>query len=121
MLSVKALMSQTPMTIGPEDSLQDALAAMNNGAGRELSVVESGDLVGIVTDRDLRLAVNSPLLEEHDIATRAILLRQTPVSACMTTEVVTTTSGTPAVEAAQALKLNRISAMPVLHEGARWG
>ncbi|MGI9336234.1 MAG: CBS domain-containing protein [Gammaproteobacteria bacterium] len=121
MLTVKSLMSRIPETIRPTDTLRDALATMNNSACRELPVLDNGRIVGIVTDRDLRLAVNSPLLAEEEAVARADLLSETSVAACMTTGLITTTSETPAVEAAEMLKLNRISAMPVLHEGALVG
>ena len=121
MLTVKALMSQEPESVRPDDTLRDALASMNNDACRELPVVDNELLVGIVTDRDLRLAVNSPLLEETDLVSRADLLSETPVSACMTTDVISITSDAPAVKAAELLKLHRISALPVLHEGALVG
>lgn len=108
-------MSHPPETIAPVDTLRDALGKMNASGCRELPVVEDGQLVGILTDRDLRLAVNSPLLDVDETVCRADLLSETAVSECMTTGLITTTSAAPAASAAEQLKLNRISAMPVVN------
>lgn len=54
---VRDLMHTSVVTIAPEDTLRTALRQMNDHHVRQLPVVENGYLVGILTDRDIRLHV----------------------------------------------------------------
>ena len=51
---VRHRMSQHPVTISPSDTLARARAKMQAGHFRRLPVEDDGQLVGIVTDRDIR-------------------------------------------------------------------
>ena len=62
MTRVADIMTADPVTIHPSQSIGTAIALMRQGNFRRLPVVENGRLVGIVTDRDLRRATNSPIL-----------------------------------------------------------
>jgi len=55
MPSVSRYMTRQPWTIPSRSSLADAHAVMRAHEIRHLPVVDDGKLVGIVTDRDLRL------------------------------------------------------------------
>jgi CBS domain-containing protein len=59
MLRVKELMSNALEVVSPDAHLHDVLIRMNQAGYRHLPVVADDKLVGIITDRDLRLAVNS--------------------------------------------------------------
>jgi acetoin utilization protein AcuB len=49
-------MSRNPVTVKPEDGLKDAILKMEHGHFRHLPVVnEKEKLVGMLTDRDIRL------------------------------------------------------------------
>ena len=50
---VSSWMTQEPMTVGPEDEVEAALNTMLEHGFRHLPVVESGEVVGIVSIRDL--------------------------------------------------------------------
>jgi CBS domain-containing protein len=53
---VKERMSQNPVTVKPEDGLTDAIWKMEHGHFRHLPVVDDkGKLIGMLTDRDVRL------------------------------------------------------------------
>ncbi len=54
---VEKLMQANPITVGPDDSFYHAMTLIRQQGFRHLPVVEFGQLVGIVTDRDLRQAV----------------------------------------------------------------
>ncbi len=56
---VKDIMNTRVTTIPPDTSLADAYALMQNKSIRHLPVVEKGRLLGVVTDRDLRLATSA--------------------------------------------------------------
>lgn len=68
----------TPMvvTIGPEDSLDVALEYMQNNQIRHLPVTENGDVVGIVSERDVLVNIGkswSRLVKIGDIMNTDLL------------------------------------------------
>lgn len=59
---VRDLMTPAPITARPETSLADARALMAKQRIRHLLVTgEGGELLGIVTDRDIRRSLPSPV------------------------------------------------------------
>ncbi len=50
---VSSWMTQKPMTVGPEDEVETALNTMLEHGFRHLPVVEAGEVIGIVSIRDL--------------------------------------------------------------------
>ncbi len=69
MPQIQKFMTAMPHTIGKDISLKTALAMMREHQIRHLPVQEAGKLVGILTDRDLKLAssfadANSMKVEE---------------------------------------------------------
>jgi len=83
MLTVRDLMTASPATVSPRTQLREALAKMNAGGCRQLPVIHEGSLVGIITDRDIRLATNSPVLREEIHVTRREVLDETFVRECI--------------------------------------
>jgi acetoin utilization protein AcuB len=53
-MKVKELMSTKITTIGPEDTLDRVVVLFHFNAIRHLPVVEKGNLVGIISDRDVK-------------------------------------------------------------------
>jgi acetoin utilization protein AcuB len=117
MLRVRDLMSAAPEVVPPDADLHEVLVKMNRHGYRHLPVVEDGQLVGIITDRDVRLAVNSPVLEEDAHLTRQEALEGVRAFDCMTPDPQCVTSDMPLYEAADLLSLNKFGAMPVVDEG----
>ena len=116
MLRVKDLMSQSLEVVSPDARLHYALVKMNQTGYRHLPVVTGDTLVGIITDRDLRLAVNSPIVEEQADLDRETVLGVS-VSDCMTPDPQCVSSNTPLHEVAELLCLNKFGAMPVVDDG----
>lgn len=111
------IMSGAVITISPDSSIGVAIALMREGGFRRLPVVDEGRLVGIVTDRDLRQATNSPLvLRERWYSD--FLLEAIKVKSCMTPDPVTITPDTPVLEAVRLLRQHKIGGLPVVEEGA---
>ena len=50
---VSSWMTQDPLTIGPDEQVEDALRTMLDHGFRHLPVVNAGEVVGIVSIRDL--------------------------------------------------------------------
>ncbi|MDJ0610968.1 MAG: CBS domain-containing protein [Kiloniellales bacterium] len=117
MLVVKDLMSDALEVVSPEAPLHEVMAKMNQAGYRHLPVVDGGDLVGIITDRDLRLAVNSPLVEQEAGVKRETVLDQFRVGECMHPDPECVSPDTPAREVADLLSLNKFGAMPVVDRG----
>ena len=117
MLRVKDLMSRTLEVVSPDVRLHDVLIKMNRAGYRHLPVVADDKLVGIITDRDLRLAINSPVVQEGADLIRETVLDDVQVSQCMTPSPQCVSSDTPAHQVAELLSLNKFGAMPVVDEG----
>ena len=116
-LRVKDLMSSELDVVSPDAHLHEVLTKMNRAGYRHLPVVANDMLVGIITDRDIRLAVNSPFVDEEADLTREAILDGVRVEDCMTPDPQCVSSDTPLHEVAELLTLNKFGAMPVVDEG----
>ena len=110
-------MSRALEVVFPDTHLHEALVKMNRAGFRHLPVVADDKLVGIITDRDLRLAVNSPVVEDQADLTREAVLDGVRVYDCMTPNPQCVSSDTPLHEVADLLCLNKFGAVPVVDEG----
>ncbi|MCB0116395.1 MAG: CBS and ACT domain-containing protein [Caldilineaceae bacterium] len=113
---VRDRMSTPPVTIMPETPFQDALKLMREQRFRRLPVVNrSGELIGIVSERDLLYATPSPA-NSLSVWELQYLLSQLQVQNIMSKEVVTTTADTPIEDAAEVMARRKIGGMPVVDE-----
>ncbi|MBX3051442.1 MAG: CBS domain-containing protein [Caldilineaceae bacterium] len=113
---VKERMNAPAVTITPEIPFQDALKLMREKGYRRLPVVNrSGELVGIVSERDLLYATPSPA-SSLSIWELNYLLSQLQVREIMTKHVVTTTMDTPIEDAAEVMATRKIGGLPVVDE-----
>ena len=69
--AVSQVMTPDPLSIGPETTVQEALAMMRDYRLRHLPVVDGGELIGIVSARDLTRAVVSKQREQMESINRA--------------------------------------------------
>jgi acetoin utilization protein AcuB len=108
-------MSVDPVTVGPKDSLQRVVELLRRCDIRSVPVVESGKLVGIVTDRDVRqVAPGYPLLRDEEEIHR--YMKNLTVTAAMTADPMTIAPEAPLVDAAKILETYRISSLPVVEQ-----
>lgn len=113
---VRDRMSRSPVTISSEESLQSAMELLHKHNIRELPVVEHGDLIGIVTDRDLReIAPSYPVF--RDQAEIRYYLQNLKVAKAMTVDPLKISPESPLLEAAKVLHTYRIGALPVVENG----
>jgi len=118
---VRERMSTKPVTIAADVSITEALRVMRQNQVRRLPVLDKeGNMVGIVSEKDLLYAAPSPatslsIYEMHD------LLSRLPVSELMTTDLITVTPDVPLEEAARIMADNKIGGLPVLKNGALVG
>jgi acetoin utilization protein AcuB len=120
MLTVNDLMTAVPDTVTPETPLRTVIGIMKTGGYRQIPVLTSGKLVGIITDRDIRLIMNSPIIL-HDRSQDEELLATVTVESCMTPNPVTVTPEMPAYRAAEMLSMYKFGALPVVESGTLVG
>lgn len=118
-MQVRDLMSRPVVTIEPSDSCQEAVARMHRARVRHLPVVNrEGELVGVVTDRDLRHHLFSPhVFKELGSTSVDILLRAVPVSAIMSTDVISVEADAELADAARTMLEDKVGSLPVLERG----
>jgi acetoin utilization protein AcuB len=122
---VRDVMTKQPVTIGPEASLASAIAVMRERGIRHLPVVDdTGRLLGIITDRDLRAAALAPALSEflpvglrRAVEGAAEMLEQLRVQDAMTWGVVTTRPEASVAEAGAVMFEGRVGSLPVRENG----
>ena len=102
-------MKSPVLTIGPEATLEEAYAFLLQKGIRHLPVVEEGRLVGILTDRDIRLATSA-------LNPKGPCPGSTPVREAMTKEVVTADPLDPVEEAARVMRVRKIGCLPVVED-----
>jgi acetoin utilization protein AcuB len=113
---VRDVMQSKLITIDPETTLPQAMRLAAERRVRHLPVVQDGDLIGIVSDRDLKQAMASPAtsLEAHELN---YLLNRLTVGEIMTRAVITIGPTAPFEEAARLMVQEKISALPVTAAG----
>ena len=117
--TVQDIMSVDPITVYTDTALDEALSVMLSNNIRRLPVVdEENRLVGIVSDRDLRLAADSPFLQETPDEVVNNLSHHT-VSEIMRTALHTVEEDEPIVEAAKLMRVARVGGLPVVDERER--
>lgn len=115
-LQVGDIMTPNPEVARLGDTLRSLLDRFHKGHFRRLPVMDAHDrLVGIVTDRDVRLAMNSPLVM-HERWQDEMLLDQIVVDVCMSPEPVTVRADTPVFVVAQIMRERKIGGLPVLDD-----
>lgn len=113
---VADIMSTSPVTVAPRNAIRTAVNLMREGGFRRLPVVDRGRLVGIVTDRDLRRAANSPFVVREQWYDNFIL-DHIEVGSCMTPNPMTVTPDVPIAEAARLMRDSKIGGLPVVEDG----
>jgi acetoin utilization protein AcuB len=113
---VRDIMSVKLITVDPETLMLEARQRMMDGRIRHLVVTEDSRIVGIVTDRDIRLNLPSPATSLSVWEINFLLARLT-VREVMTGSVVVVDPDRPAAEAARIMLDHKIGALPVVDGG----
>lgn len=120
MLTVNDLMTVIPNTVTPGTTIRQVIELMKTQSCRQLPVLDNGKLVGIITDRDVRLVMNSPLILHGRWQDDEILDNITAEN-CMTPDPMTVSPDTPAYQAANMLSSYKFGALPVVDNGTLVG
>jgi acetoin utilization protein AcuB len=116
MISVADIMTSNPITVGPNINLDEVIGLMKTHNFRHLLVVDNHDLVGIISDRDVRLAMNSPLVK-HQPKQNWELLNTIKAKGCMTPNPLTIGPNATAAKAAEVMNHYKFDALPVIDDG----
>ncbi len=118
--TVESIMSRDLVTVTPADPIRVAIDRMRKHGCRRLPVLEEGKLVGIVTDRDLRRATNSPFVLRERWYDEFVL-DHISVKACMSPNPRTATPQTKISDAAKLMRDKKIGGLPVVENGSLVG
>jgi acetoin utilization protein AcuB len=109
---VRSRMTADVITVSPSTTIAQALTLTRKHRIRHLPVIDEGKLAGVVTDRDLRLAMPPIWADENDELRRA--LNEKTVGEVMVKDVKTTSADTPIENAARVIYEHRIGCLPVM-------
>lgn len=110
-MNVRDWCEKRVVTIAPEASAKEAFALMKSMGIRHLVVVKESEVLGIVTDRDLRRPKVADAFKSWDEVYR--LSDEFQVEDIMSSPVKTIDAQAPVEEAAQMMVKYRIGALPV--------
>jgi acetoin utilization protein AcuB len=114
-MKVVDVMTKDPLTVTPNETVGQADEIMNTNNIRQLPVVEGKDLVGIITDRDIRSFLSGSLLESPEAREKAL---NTEIGEIMTTEPITVSPEDDLQEAVELLIEEKFGGIPVVDKSA---
>jgi len=106
---VEEIMTADPKTLRSTSSIRNAVSILFELDVRHLPIVDGKELVGIVSDRDLReclVPATGPSLSK-------------PVSSIMQTDVISVTPETEVSEAVDLMVEQKVGALPVVRPGSQ--
>ncbi len=115
-MNVRDLMTTSPITVGPETPVLDARQLMIDKRFRHVLITDGPKLLGIVTDRDIRLNLPSPATSLSVWEINYLLARLT-VASVMTKSLVTVSPRQDTRAAALLMLDHKIGALPVVDGG----
>ncbi len=110
-------MTTEPITVSPAMLLPEARALLNDYRFRHLPVVNGeGELVGMLTDRDLRSAYPSSVISDSERRMIYERVENTAVSEIMSTECISLSVDSTLDDALHLFDRDQLGALPVLDE-----
>ncbi len=116
-VSVGGCMTKHPVTVKPVDTIKAALEKMEHGRFRHLPVIDGeGKLIGMLSDRDIRLVYPSPLFVRSEHAPAQLLMIR--VSQVAVFNPMSISPDASLEEATRRMLDWEVGALPVVGEGA---
>src|SRR5262249_43893640 len=116
--NVRDLMTPTPVFVSPTTSVDEARALMQQHRVRHLPVLDHERLVGMVSDRDIRLVLPSPATSLSVYEIGYLLVRLT-VAEIMHRFPIIIAPARPVTEAVSGILAPPSGALPLVAEGKR--
>lgn len=115
-MKVKELMTKTVLTVSPDDSLDKVFFLFNFENIRHLPVVENSNIVGIVSDRDLKKVLESPKEFRGKAKGIPFSIPSKKVSTIMRKDVLVTGPEERAADVAALLVAKKVGVLPVVEK-----
>ena len=112
-LRVVDVMTREPLTVTATETIGEADDLMSQNKIRQLPVVTGKELIGIVTDRDIRSFLSGSLLASPEQRERAL---KTCIREIMTSEPITVSPDDDLEEAVELLIEEKVGGIPVVDE-----
>ena len=115
-MQVSQLMSKKLLTVDPDDAVEDAIKILRRRGVRHLLVMSGPRLVGILSDRDVRRALDPARIKKRVQAVGGLVFMLEPIKVeeIMTKSPVTVGPGAPAYQAARTMLDRKFGALPVV-------
>lgn len=113
---VRSRMSANPFTVGPDNTIPEAVAVMERHSVRHLPVVVGNKVVGVLSHSDIAAASPSSATS-FSAGEVTYLLNKLKVAKVMTPDPVTIGPDALLEEAALAMRDNKIEMLPVVENG----
>jgi acetoin utilization protein AcuB len=115
-MKVADLMTRSLITVRPDDSVEVAVRLLRQRGVRHLLVLKNARLVGVISDRDIKRALDPERTHKKLLGIGGLyfLLEPILVREIMTADVVTIRPEATAQEAASVLVKERFGALPVV-------
>ena len=110
-IKVVDVMTKDPLTIGPSETVGEAEELMAENRIRQLPVVKNSDLIGIITDRDVRSFLAGSSVSPPNERAQAL---RTQVSDLMTSNPLTLAPDDELQDAVELLVEQKIGGVPVV-------
>jgi CBS domain-containing protein len=115
-MQVVDIMTDNVRYVGVEDPLREAIAAMHDLDVRHVPVLDDGELVGILSDRDLRTIEASVWSDDPDGVRQRM---EIPVAEVMNTELQVVGPEAELVDVIDLMVEHKIGAVPVVDPSTR--
>lgn len=115
-MKVAEVMTENPLTLEPEDAIWQAEEIMNQHDIRQLPVVDDNEVVGIITDRDIRSFLSGKLFGTPEDREKAM---NTKIRTVMTTKPISLSPDDDLRDAVELLIEEKVGGIPVIDEEER--
>ncbi|MEL6308322.1 MAG: CBS domain-containing protein [Chloroflexota bacterium] len=113
-MNVLDMMTKDPITVQADFSLRKALSIMDQNSIKHVPVMsKQGHLIGVLSDRDCRHALNSPFVMRERWQDEELAIR-VQVRSVMTPAPIVVEPNTPADKAVGLMLEHRIGCLPVM-------
>lgn len=112
-LRVVDVMTRDPLTVTATETIGEADDLMSQNKIRQLPVVKGKELIGIVTDRDIRSFLSGSLLASSEQREAAL---KTRIREIMTSEPITASPDDELEEVVEILIEEKVGGIPVVDE-----
>ena len=114
-MNVSENMTRNPITCSPDINIYKALDVMDKEGVHRLPVIENGELVGIISEKDIMKASPSGS-ENASIHKMAYLLSKLVVRDVISTELMTVGPSATVEEATRIMVDNEVSCLPIVQD-----